>query len=120
MDLQVTRNLEQFFKLVNHWPVRLADCIECHWPPFGILLESIDDRLIMSSWLLESEVTLLKPLLSRWHPEAFMGIPQRVFIVKRRLMISCQCPSNSQAHDWYHLCKKQQIFLSKVTTGAQS
>ncbi|AQS36176.1 hypothetical protein Sps_00987 [Shewanella psychrophila] len=119
MDLQVTRNLEQFFRLLNRWPVHLEDRIECHWTPYGILLESVDDRLLMTSWLLEPKVTQLQPWLSRWHPEAFMGLPQRVFMVKSRLMISCLCPSFSQAHDWYHLCLMQQKFLSKVITGGQ-
>ena len=119
MDLQVMRNLEQFCRLLNHWPVRLEERVECHWPPFGILLESPDNRLLMTSWLLDEEVNQLKPWLSRWHPEAFMGLPQRIFIINNRLMISCLCPFSSQAHDWLHLCQMQQKFLNKVTTGGQ-
>lgn len=119
MNLQVARNLEQFFRLLNRWPVNLEERIECHWAPYGIMLESTADRLLMTSWLLEPQATDLKPWISRWHPEAFMGLPQRIFNARNTLMISCLCPSSSQAHDWYHLCLLQQKFLHKVLTAGK-
>ncbi|ABN61472.1 hypothetical protein [Shewanella baltica] len=119
MDLQLTRNLEQFFRLVNHWPVKLEARIECHWPPHGVLLECHQGRLLMTTWLLNTPVRDLKPHLSRWHPEAFAGRVQRLFIVKNRLMISCLCPSTHQGHDWYHLYQLQQKFLNRMLIGGQ-
>lgn len=120
MDLQLTRNLEQFFRLVDRWPIKLQDSIECHWPPYGLLLECRQGRLLMTTWRLDNPTKELKTSLSRWYPEAFSGQIQRLFIVKQRLMISCLCPSRSDAHDWYRLYLMQQKCLHKLLLGDRS
>ncbi|MGL4858759.1 MAG: hypothetical protein ACRC5A_03295 [Enterobacteriaceae bacterium] len=118
MDLQLTRNLEEFFALTGRGPIMVDDKVECHWKPFGLRMEAFDRRLLMTSWLLEMPVYFVDAWLSRWDPEAFKGVPQRIFVVKQRLLISCLCPGNSQALDWYNLYQAQLKFLNKVNRGA--
>lgn len=117
MDLKIKRNLEQFFQLMGEKPAELDEKIECHFPPFGILLELEQGRLLMTSWLLEHKTTDVLPLLSRCHPEVFIGLPQRLYIVKNSLMISCLLPSDSEGMNWYRICKAQRKFLSNVLKG---
>ncbi|MGB0893417.1 MAG: type III secretion apparatus [Parashewanella sp.] len=119
MDLRSSRNLEELFRLLNHWPVKLDDQMEYHWPPFGLMLEIKDERLLMTSWLLETEIEDLKLWIERCHPQAFLGIPQRLFLIKKKLMISCLSPSESEGRDWYQIVKLQQQFLTKVNRGGQ-
>ncbi len=119
MDLRITRHLETFFQLLNRWPVKLEEQMEYHWAPYGLMLEVKDERLLMTSWLLENQVRDLKHWVEHWHPRAFMGVPQRLFIIKHKLMISCLCPKKCEGREWYKMIRLHQQFLSKVSRGGQ-
>ncbi|MBE8167440.1 MAG: type III secretion apparatus [Shewanella sp.] len=117
MDLQSSRNLQELFQLLNRWPVSLEEQMEYHWAPYGLMLEIKNQRLLMTSWLLETQVQDLNLWLTRWHPQAFLGVPQRLFLIKQKMMISCLCPSNSEGRNWYQMVLLQQQFLNKVDHG---
>ncbi|WP_133407972.1 type III secretion apparatus [Parashewanella tropica] len=120
MDLRSSRKLEELFQLLEKWPVTIDEQMEYHWEPYGVMLEMKDERLLMTSWLLNGQIMDLKPCLARWHPQIFMGVPQRLFSIKQKLMISCLCPTSSEGRDWFQMLKLQQQFLDRVGYGADS
>ncbi|MDR5611556.1 MAG: hypothetical protein RAM36_00480 [Arsenophonus sp.] len=118
MKLQLARNLEHFFSLFNHRIVEISTAIECHWPPFGLRIEIIEERFLITSWLLkEGDFDLLSALKLN-QPERFLGIPQRVFIIRHRPYVSTWCPKESDGLFLFRLCQRQRQFLSQLPKGA--
>lgn len=118
MKLQLARNLEHFFSLFNHSIVQISTAIECHWPPFGLRIEIIEERFLITSWLLkEGDFDLLSALKLN-QPERFWGIPQRVFIIRHRPYVSAWCPRESDGLFLFRLCQRQRQFLSQLPKGA--
>ncbi|CAM3676706.1 MULTISPECIES: hypothetical protein [Vibrio] len=114
MDLQVLRNVEQLVSLLRLPQTGVADILEIHQSPYGLRLEVIDDRLMLTSWLIDIDNLDLERALKRNQPERFKGLPQRLFTIKRQLYISTFCPHQFDARQWFEVCKKQREFLMQL------
>ncbi|MCF4176135.1 hypothetical protein [Vibrio sp. McD22-P3] len=117
MDLQITTKIEQLIVLLRLPKVQVSDIIEIHQKPFGLRLEVQGPRLMLTSWLLESNGHDLDNALKRNQPERFNGLPQRIFPIKSQLFISVLCPEQLDAHQWFRMCQKQRQFLSQLGRG---
>ncbi|CAA2929559.1 hypothetical protein [Arsenophonus endosymbiont of Bemisia tabaci] len=118
MKLQLAHNLEHFFSLFNHRIVEISTAIECHWLPFGLRIKIIEERFLITSWLLkEGDFDLLSALKLN-QPERFWGIPHRVFIIRHRPYVSAWCPKESDGLFLFRLCQRQRQFLSQLPKGA--
>jgi len=117
MDLQVLRNVEQLVSLLRLPQTEVAEILEIHQSPYGLRLEVIGERLMLTSWLLEIDGLELDYALKQNQPERFKGLPQRLFIIKNKLFISALCPSQFDARQWFWVCKKQREFLIQLVGG---
>ncbi|MBU2898906.1 hypothetical protein [Vibrio hepatarius] len=117
MDLQMLRNIEQLVSLFRLPQSEVADILEIHQSPYGLKLEVIGERLMLTSWLLEIDDLQLDYALKRNQPERFKGLPQRLFMIKNKLFISTLCPSQFDARQWFWVCKKQREFLIQLVGG---
>ena len=114
MDLQVLRNVEQLVSLLRLPHTEVAEILEIHQSPYGLRLEVIDDRLVLTSWLIDINNLDLGKALKRNQPERFKGLPQRLFTIKNQLFISTLCPPKFDARLWFEVCKKQREFLMQL------
>lgn len=114
MDLQVLRNIEQFGSLLRLPRIKVEDVLEIHKFPYGLRLEVIDNRLMLTSWLIDIRDLDLKSALKLNQPERFRGLPHRIFTIKDQLFISTYCPPKFDAYQWFEVCKKQREFLMQL------
>ncbi|EHB0104160.1 SPI-2 type III secretion system apparatus protein SsaM, partial [Salmonella enterica] len=64
---------------------------------------------ILKQTFLDEE--LLFKALANWKPAAFQGIPQRLFLLRDGLAMSCSPPLSSSAELWLRLHHRQIKFL---------
>lgn len=117
MDLQVLRNIEQLNSLLRLPRIEPKDILEIHQSPYGLRLEVMDDRLMLTSWLIDIRDLDLESALKTNQPERFRGLPQRLFTIKDQLFISTFCPPKFDARQWFEVCKKQREFLMQLAGG---
>lgn len=118
MKLQIARNLEYFFSLFHLNDIQITELINITTnPPCGLRIEVVDDRVILTSWLLEEPDRDLMVALSQNQPEKFYGIPQRIFTMKNTLYISGWCPENFDAYQWFKMQQRQKKFLLQLPRG---
>ena len=117
MDLQLSRNIEQFIELLSLPPCRVEEVLVFEHPPFGLRIEAHGERLMLTSWSLTDKGQRTSDAIQLNSPERFFGIPQRVFTISDQLMISALCPRDYDAHQWLRLCQRQRQFLTNLNGG---
>jgi hypothetical protein len=113
LNLQLSRNLEQFLDLLNLSVKPLELPLEFQEGSFRLYLEIQQERLLLTSSYEAGEgraLRLLFRLLQYWMPEHCQGVVQRTFILDESVLISCAPPEASQAALWYQLyCLQRQL-----------
>lgn len=56
----------------------------------------------------------LLQLLQCWRLERFNGVPQRIYLLKTDMMVSCSLPEMSDAEFWYQLYRQQCALLRQL------
>lgn len=122
LNLQLSRNLEQFLELLNLSVKPLEFPLEFREGPFGLFLEIQQERLLLTSSYEAAggrAARLLPRLLQYWMPERCQGVVQRVFMLHESVVISCAPPEASQAALWYQLYRLQRQLLEQALQVAE-
>ncbi|MEW9809480.1 MAG: hypothetical protein AB2989_06550 [Candidatus Symbiodolus clandestinus] len=117
LDLQFSRNIEQFLEILGLSVQPLELPLQFREGAFCLYLEPQQQRLLLTLSYesnAQSTARLLPLLLQRWLPERFQGVMQRIFTLNDTLFISCTSPEGSQASLWYQLYREQRQLLEQV------
>ncbi len=116
LDLFIERNIQRFMQLAELEAQPLS--AEMQWLDRGFqtFLTFRQGRMHISQCLLDPwcDDTLLLLALQRAHPAWFAGIPQRIFSLRRGMVISCSPMADSVAEQWLWLHRRQRTFMERL------
>lgn len=116
LDRVTELNIQLFMQLVGI-PGRQPTS-DMYWQSekYEIWLNYREGRLHISHCLLLEpfDNNLLTLALHLWQPAYFAGIPQRLFQLRRGLVISCSPAVGSAAQLWFRIYQCQQAFLESL------
>lgn len=119
IDLVTERNIQKFISLINlpYRPVTPS----MYWQDsrrqnYEYYLNYRYSRVHLSQCFTQpqSDNELLRKGISSWTLRYFSGIPQRVFRLRRGIVISCSPPADSGAELWLFLHFRQKAFLESL------
>ncbi|EKN4941812.1 SPI-2 type III secretion system apparatus protein SsaM [Salmonella enterica] len=112
-DLITERNIQLFIQLAGLAERPLATNMFWRQGQYETYLNYHNGRIhlcqILKQTFLDEE--LLFKALANWKPAAFQGIPQRLFLLRDGLAMSCSPPLSSSAELWLRLHYRQIKFL---------
>ncbi|EEJ2176839.1 SPI-2 type III secretion system apparatus protein SsaM [Salmonella enterica subsp. enterica serovar Typhimurium] len=112
-DLITERNIQLFIQLAGLAERPLATNMFWRQGQYETYLNYHNGRIhlcqILKQTFLDEE--LLFKALANWKPAAFQGIPQRLFLLRDGLAMSCSPPLSSSAELWLLLHHRQIKFL---------
>ncbi|EIM7759567.1 SPI-2 type III secretion system apparatus protein SsaM [Salmonella enterica] len=112
-DLITERNIQLFIQLAGLAERPLATNMFWRQGQYETYLNYHNGRIhlcqILKQTFLDEE--LLFKALANWKPAAFQGIPQRLFLLRDGLAMSCSPPLSSSAGLWLRLHHRQIKFL---------
>ncbi|MBH0757104.1 SPI-2 type III secretion system apparatus protein SsaM [Salmonella enterica] len=112
-DLISERNIQLFIQLAGLAERPLATNMFWRQGQYETYLNYHNGRIhlcqILKQTFLDEE--LLFKALANWKPAAFQGIPQRLFLLRDGLAMSCSPPLSSSAELWLRLHHRQIKFL---------
>ncbi|ELP4215991.1 SPI-2 type III secretion system apparatus protein SsaM [Salmonella enterica subsp. enterica serovar Typhimurium] len=112
-DLITERNIQLFIQLAGLAERPLATNMFWRQGQYETYLNYHNGRIhlcqILKQTFLDEE--LLFKALANWKPAAFQGIPQRLFLLRDGLAMSCFPPLSSSAELWLRLHHRQIKFL---------
>ncbi|WP_339033079.1 SPI-2 type III secretion system apparatus protein SsaM [Salmonella enterica] len=112
-DLITERNIQLFIQLAGLAERPLATNMFWRQGQYETYLNYHNGRIhlcqILKQTFLDEE--LLFKALANWKPAAFQGIPQRLFLLRDGLAMSCSPPLSSSAALWLRLHHRQIKFL---------
>jgi hypothetical protein len=119
-DLQIERQLEQFFA-AQRWPGwRAAPRLELGIPPMTLHFESDGGQLRVTLLLPVAAVDrqeALRVLLGLCRPEAAGGAPLLAFPLGDQLALRCLWPPPGDLASWLELFRRQQALLERAARG---
>ncbi|HIA4871829.1 TPA: SPI-2 type III secretion system apparatus protein SsaM [Salmonella enterica] len=112
-DLITERNIQLFIELAGLAERPLATNMFWRQGQYETYLNYHNGRIhlcqILKQTFLDEE--LLFKALANWKPAAFQGIPQRLFLLRDGLAMSCSPTLSSSAELWLRLHHRQIKFL---------
>ncbi|OMM58059.1 SPI-2 type III secretion system apparatus protein SsaM [Salmonella enterica] len=112
-DLITERNIQLFIQLAGLAERPLATNMFWRQGQYETYLNYHNGRIhlcqILKQTFLDEE--LLFKALANWKPAAFQGIPQRLFLLRDGLAMSCSPHLSSSAELWLRLHHRQIKFL---------
>ncbi|WP_253376723.1 type III secretion system protein SsaM [unidentified bacterial endosymbiont] len=114
-DLMTQRNIQQFIQLTRLELQQIQSDIYWRTSDFEVWLNYRNKRIHLSQCLItETDDSMLMEALRQWQPTRFYGIPQRFFILNRKLVVNCTPLADSTAEHWFRLYQRQQAFLENL------
>ncbi|CNI25163.1 type III secretion system protein [Yersinia pekkanenii] len=131
MDLVVTRNLQLFIRMAELPCAGITSRMQWQLDQRVVLLEWRASRLLLTCGL-QHQSSPYQPsqhqpsqhqrytsddllrLQQCWRLEQFNGVPQRIYLLKMGIMVSCSAPELSGAEFWYQLYRQQGALLRRL------
>lgn len=112
-DLITERNIQLFIRLSGLAERPLATNMFWRQGQYETYLNYQNGRIHLCQILQQTflDEDLLFKALTNWKPAGFIGIPQRLFLLRDGLAISCSPPPSSSAELWLRLHHRQIKFL---------
>ncbi|EGM9061470.1 type III secretion system apparatus protein [Salmonella enterica] len=112
-DLITERNIQLFIRLSGLAERPLATNMFWRQGQYETYLNYQNGRIHLCQILQQTflDEDLLFNALTNWKPAEFIGIPQRLFLLRDGLAISCSPPPSSSAELWLRLHHRQIKFL---------
>ncbi|EDX9623331.1 type III secretion system apparatus protein [Salmonella enterica] len=112
-DLITERNIQLFIRLSGLAERPLATNMFWRQGQYETYLNYQNGRIHLCQILQQTflDEDLLFKALTNWKPADFIGIPQRLFLLRDGLAISCSPPPSSSAELWLRLHHRQIRFL---------
>lgn len=112
-DLITERNIQLFIQLAGLAQRPLATNMFWRQGQYETYLNYHNGRIHLCQILKQTflDEDLLFKALTHWKPAAFQGIPQRLFLLRDGLAMSCSPPFSSSAELWLRLHHRQIKFL---------
>ncbi|EAN1747399.1 type III secretion system apparatus protein [Salmonella enterica] len=112
-DLITERNIQLFIRLSGLAERPLATNMFWRQGQYETYLNYQNGRIHLCQILQQTflDEDLLFKALTNWKPADFIGIPQRLFLLRDGLAISCSPPPSSSAELWLRLHHRQIKFL---------
>ncbi|ASO59796.1 type III secretion system apparatus protein [Salmonella enterica] len=112
-DLITERNIQLFIRLSGLAERPLATNMFWRQGQYETYLNYQNGRIHLCQILQQTflDEDLLFKALTNWKPAEFIGIPQRLFLLRDGLAISCSPPPSSSAELWLRLHHRQIKFL---------
>lgn len=112
-DLITERNIQLFIRLSGLTERPLSPNMFWRQGQYETYLNYQNGRVHLCQILQQTflDEDLLFKALTNWKPAEFMGIPQRLFLLRDGLAISCSPPPSSSAELWLRLHHRQIKFL---------
>lgn len=116
MDLVVTRNLQLFTQMAELPCSTLSSRMEWQIDQRLVFLEWRNARLLLTSGVQYRRYHFEDLLLLQrsWQLERFNGVPQRIYLLKIGMMVSCSPPASSGAECWFQLYQQQRALLRRL------
>ncbi|ATM88301.1 MULTISPECIES: type III secretion system protein [Yersinia] len=116
MDLVVTRNLQLFTRMAELPCSVVTSRMQWQLGPRVVFLEWRTSNLLLTCGLQYRSYNNddLLQLLQCWRLERFNGVPQRIYLLKTDMMVSCSLPEMSDAEFWYQLYRQQCALLCQL------
>ncbi|CNC53973.1 type III secretion system protein SsaM [Yersinia frederiksenii] len=116
MDLVVTRNLQWFIRMAELPCTQLAARMQWQMGAQLVFLEWHNARLLLTCGVQhrhyhQDDVVQLQKC---WQLERFNGVPQRIYLLKMGMMVSCSPPASSDAEFWFQLYQQQRALLRRL------
>lgn len=112
-DLITERNIQLFIQLAGLTERPLATNMLWRQGQYETYLNYQNGRIHLCQILQQTflDEDLLFKALTNWKPAMFQGIPQRLFLLRDGLAMSCSPPPSSSAELWLRLHHRQIKFL---------
>ncbi|EAB6841764.1 type III secretion system protein SsaM [Salmonella enterica subsp. salamae] len=112
-DLITERNIQLFIQLAGLAERPLATNMFWQQGQYETYLNYQNGRIHLCQILQQTflDEDLLFKALTNWKPAVFQGIPQRLFLLRDGLAMSCSPPPSSSAELWLRLHHRQIKFL---------
>ncbi|ECF7065883.1 TPA: SPI-2 type III secretion system apparatus protein SsaM [Salmonella enterica] len=112
-DLITERNIQLFIQLAGLAERPLAKNMFWRQGQYETYLNYQNGRIHLCQILQQTflDEDLLFKALTNWKPAVFQGIPQRLFLLRDGLAMSCSPPPSSSAELWLRLHHRQIKFL---------
>lgn len=112
-DLITERNIQLFIQLAGLAERPLATNMFWRQGQYETYLNYQNGRIHLCQILQQTflDEDLLFKVLTNWKPAVFQGIPQRLFLLRDGLAMSCSPPPSSSAEIWLRLHHRQIKFL---------
>ncbi|EAA7242483.1 type III secretion system apparatus protein [Salmonella enterica] len=112
-DLITERNIQLFIQLAGLAEQPLATNMFWRQGQYETYLNYQNGRIHLCQILQQAflDEDLLFKALANWQPAVFQGIPQRLFLLRDGLAMSCSPPPSSSAELWLRLHHRQIKFL---------
>ncbi|ECF6028796.1 type III secretion system protein SsaM [Salmonella enterica subsp. salamae serovar Greenside] len=112
-DLITERNIQLFIQLAGLAERPLATNMFWRQGQYETYLNYQNGRIHLCQILQQTflDDDLLFKALTNWKPAVFQGIPQRLFLLRDGLAMSCSPPPSSSAELWLRLHHRQIKFL---------
>ncbi|EIP7387005.1 type III secretion system apparatus protein [Salmonella enterica] len=112
-DLITERNIQLFIQLAGLTEQPLATNMFWRQGQYETYLNYQNGRIHLCQILQQAflDEDLLFKALANWQPAVFQGIPQRLFLLRDGLAMSCSPPPSSSAELWLRLHHRQIKFL---------
>lgn len=112
-DLITERNIQLFIQLAGLAERPLATNMFWRQGQYETYLNYQNGRIHLCQILQQPflDEDLLFKALTNWKPAVFQGIPQRLFLLRDGLAMSCSPPPSSSAELWLRLHHRQIKFL---------
>ncbi|HAE2267534.1 TPA_asm: SPI-2 type III secretion system apparatus protein SsaM [Salmonella enterica subsp. salamae serovar 60:g,m,t:z6] len=112
-DLITERNIQLFIQLAGLTERPLATNMFWRQGQYETYLNYQNGRIHLCQILQQTflDEDLLFKALTNWKPAMFQGIPQRLFLLRDGLAMSCSPPPSSSAELWLRLHHRQIKFL---------
>lgn len=112
-DLITERNIQLFIQLAGLAERPLATNMFWRQGQYETYLNYQNGRIHLCQILQQTflDEDLLFKALTNWKPAVFHGIPQRLFLLRDGLAMSCSPPPSSSAELWLRLHHRQIKFL---------
>ncbi|MJG39377.1 SPI-2 type III secretion system apparatus protein SsaM [Salmonella enterica subsp. salamae] len=112
-DFITERNIQLFIQLAGLAERPLATNMFWRQGQYETYLNYQNGRIHLCQILQQTflDEDLLFKALTNWKPAVFQGIPQRLFLLRDGLAMSCSPPPSSSAELWLRLHHRQIKFL---------
>ncbi|EAY1244435.1 type III secretion system apparatus protein [Salmonella enterica] len=112
-DLITERNIQLFIQLAGLAEQPLATNMFWRQGQYETYLNYQNGRIHLCQILQQAflDEDMLFKALANWQPAVFQGIPQRLFLLRDGLAMSCSPPPSSSAELWLRLHHRQIKFL---------